>query len=376
MMYDLIVIGGGPAGSAAARNAALNGLKVCIIEKQSFPRYKPCGGAVSDRALTYLGLDLHPKLIENEVYGARVFFRGKKMERLRDYRIAILTTRSVFDEFLLNEAGEAGAEVVCPDRIIDIVETQEGVVARSKKRTYRAKYGVIAEGSNGKLQSKVRRRDSRAEYGICVVAEIPADQEAIKRRISQMIEIHFGVGRFGYGWLFPHNEYLSVGVGGVAKYMRDARRVMSRFLYDQGFSGDYKVHGGTIPAGGIRRRVNSSRLILVGDAAGFVDPFYGEGIAYAIRSGQLAAETVAECLAWGGERISSYEKRCRKEFADNLRFALLLSKLMYLMPGLFIRIMTTYPDAMDNFLDVAGNRISYRRYLAWIIMNLPRLIIY
>jgi len=99
-MYDLIIAGAGPAGSAAARAAAMMGLKTLILEKDAFPRYKPCGGALSDRAVSQLGFPLPKTLCERTITGARIHFRDKVLERHKGFRLTTLVTRSCFDQFL------------------------------------------------------------------------------------------------------------------------------------------------------------------------------------------------------------------------------------------------------------------------------------
>ncbi|MDD1734266.1 MAG: FAD-dependent oxidoreductase, partial [Methanothrix sp.] len=103
-MYDLIVAGGGPAGSAAAQAAALRGLDVLILEKSEFPRYKPCGGALSRKALSLLGHPLPQWIQERKITGARIHYEDLMLERHRGYDITFLINRSAFDQHLLERA--------------------------------------------------------------------------------------------------------------------------------------------------------------------------------------------------------------------------------------------------------------------------------
>ncbi|MCJ7442985.1 MAG: FAD-dependent monooxygenase [Methanotrichaceae archaeon] len=111
-MYDIIVVGAGPAGSSAARVAAKAGLDVLILEKETFPRYKPCGGALSERAISLLDFPLPENLCERTITGARVHYGDIVLERNKGYRLSTLVTRSRFDQFLLQKAQEIGAERV------------------------------------------------------------------------------------------------------------------------------------------------------------------------------------------------------------------------------------------------------------------------
>ena len=339
-MYDLIIIGAGPSGSAAGRVAGNLGIKTLIIEKEKFPRYKPCGGALSEQAMSYLDFEIPQHIHEKEIFGARVHFGGQVIEKHKEYRIATLVTRSIFDKFLLDKAKETGIEVKTGEEIFGYDEKDDHVEVFSKKEVYKAKFLIVAEGSQGLLKEKIRRKDNKSEFGICLVTEIEESNKIIDDFIHNAIDIHFGVAKMGYGWIFPHNNYYSVGIGGLARDFSNPKKAMDDFLHENGFNGKYNIKGHMIPVGGIKRNVVSSRVILSGDSAGFVDPFYGEGIAYAIRSGQIAVDVISSIL-FKNEKMSfirNYKVICEREFSDNLKYSLMLSKMMHRFPRFFFRV--------------------------------------
>src|SRR3990172_813303 len=108
-MFDVIIAGAGPAGSTCARECAREGLKTLLLDKDSFPRSKPCGGAVSRRALSLLDFTLPDHIIEKECYGARVHYDGRSIEAHSNDRIAVLVSRERFDTFLADKAVESSA---------------------------------------------------------------------------------------------------------------------------------------------------------------------------------------------------------------------------------------------------------------------------
>ena len=316
-MYDLIIAGAGPAGSSAAREAGKAGMNVLLIDKDRFPRYKPCGGGLSERALSYLDFSLPENICERSITGARIRFGDRVIDRHKDYRLTVTLTRSIFDDFLLKKAQEIGVHVATGKKVLDFREDSEKVEVRAGDETYRSKYLIVAAGSQNRLKEGVRDRDGKDRYGICMVTEVPEKNDAIDARLGNALEFHFGVARMGYGWIFPHDGYYSVGIGGMAKDMSNPRRSMIGFLRKNGFAGSYKLRGHLIPFGGITRPVASPRVLLSGDSAGFVDSFTGEGIAYAIKSGQNAAQTVADKLEDDDlDLAESYQQRCKKEHPE------------------------------------------------------------
>ncbi len=371
-MYDLIIIGGGPSGSAAGRIAGKKGLKTLLIEKEIFPRYKPCGGGLSEHAMSYLDFEIPESMIERDIFGARVQFKGQVVEQHKDSRIAVLITRSVLDNYLLEKAGDTGIEIKMGEKVLDYRENSDYVEVFTDNDTYKAKFIIIAEGAQGKLKYQIRRKDRKDEYAIGVVAEIEADDESIDKYIHNAIDLHFGRFKQGYGWIFPHENYYSVGIGGLAKHLPHPKKAMLDFLNENNFHDDYKLHGHIIPAGGVKRRITSPRVVLSGDSAGFVDSFLGEGIAYAIRSGQIAVEVISKIILNNDdmETIKNYEMICKSEFIDNLNYSLILTKLINSYPSLFLKIFASN-KAIEKYLEVPAMEISYKSYIKWLIPRIP-----
>ncbi|MBN2514740.1 MAG: geranylgeranyl reductase family protein [Deltaproteobacteria bacterium] len=373
-MYDLIIVGGGPAGSSAGRRAGIKGLHTLLIEKEVFPRYKACGGALSERALSYLDFPLPQSVREREIFGVRFRFKDSVIEGFHESRIATMVTRSILDDYLLEKGREAGIEIKVGENVIDCKEQGEFVEIITNKDVYRSKFVIIGEGSQGKMKRKVRSIDTKYEYGVCIVADVEEDIEKIDQVMSNIMEIHFDVLNMGYGWIFPHKNYYSVGIGAFAYKIINPKRIMNEFLKTKGFNGTFRLRGHTIPAGGITRNVVSPRVVLVGDAAGFVDPFAGEGIAYAIRSGQIAVEVIAENIrdTNHGAQLGQYESICQREFADDFKYALLSVKMMHRFPNFFFKILTGNQEVFEKFIQIPNLTRHYRSYLEWLIPRLPQ----
>ncbi|AKB26201.1 Geranylgeranyl diphosphate reductase [Methanosarcina sp. MTP4] len=370
-MYDVIIVGGGPSGASAGRRAGILGLNTLLLEKEDFPRYKPCGGGLSDHAISFLDFEFPEEVIEWEITGARVIFKEQMIEAHKDHRLSILVSRDVFDNLLLEKAKETGIKVHTREKVLSCRETPEFVEVETKENTYRAKFVIISEGSHGLLKTCLRPADTKEEYGVCVVAEVPAEEKEIEERLGKAIELHFGVAGGGYGWVFPHKTYYSVGIGGVVKNLPHPKETMLEFLKENGFEGEYKLHGHKIPWGGIKRKIVGSRILLCGDAAGFVDAFSGEGLAYAIRSGQLAAEVISGiCLECGKAKdLKKYESLCQAEFGTHLKYSLMFSKVMHRFPERTFRIFASSEKMVDKYLEVVGLSMDYKDFLRWSLLN-------
>ncbi len=371
-MYDAIIVGAGPAGSAAARTAALHGLNALVIERENFPRYKPCGGALSERAISYLDFRLPQDICERNITGARVHFKDRVIEVQKGYRLTTLVTRSSFDHFMLQKAEDAGAQFVMGRRVTSYEEKGDHIEVSTKDGTYSSRFLVISAGCQDGLRERVRGRDRKDQYGVCMVTEIPEDEDKIDERLHNALEIHFGVAAMGYGWIFPHRGYYSVGIGGLASRLEHPRETMMNFLRSNGFSGNYRLHGHLIPFDGMGRRITGSRVLLAGDSAGFVDAFTGEGIAFAIRSGQIASEVISECKSLESTGIpAAYEARCRADFGSELKYASILSKLMHSRPEIFFRMLTSRDKFIDKYVEIAALKGTYKSYIKWLLPRIP-----
>ncbi len=370
-MYDLIIVGGGPSGASAGRTAGKQGLSTLLLEKEHFPRYKSCGGALSQYGLSCLDFSLPEYVVERYISKVKIHFMDDFVEAEKEGNLALLISRTVFDYFLLEKAKETGIEVHTGERVLDCIEGKDFVEVRTTANTYLGKFVLIAEGSDGSLKYKVRSKDKRTEYCLGLVSEITDEDEAIQSQCPGTLDIHFGIVQGGYGWIFPHAGYYSVGVMGIAQYFKNPKRVMLDFLEENGFTGNFPIRSHIIPIGGIARKTINSRLLLSGDAAGFVEAFSGEGMAYAIRSGQLAAETIAGIMMYGRKLnyIQKYESRCRQEFGNYLASSLKLEKVMHRFPEISFKLAVSNREILEKYLDEVVINRNYKGYVQWLLLN-------
>jgi geranylgeranyl reductase family protein len=363
-VYDIIVVGAGPAGSATARAASNAGLEVLILEKETFPRYKPCGGALSDRAISLLDFPLPERLCERTITGIRVHFYDKVVEGHQKYRLSTLVSRSKFDQFCLQKAQEAGANLIT-QKVMNFKESNDHVKILTKKEAYKSRFLVISSGYQDNLKDHVRERDTRDECGLSIVTEIEEDDEKIEDRLHDSLEFYFDAVDAGYGWIFPHKGYYSIGIWGQASRLKDLRSKMIHFLIRNGFQGNYSLHGHKAPLGGSSRRIARSRVLLAGDSAGFVDPFNGEGIYYALRSGQIAAHAILEQDAADVSR--AYIDMCKKNFDEELRYARWVSKSLAIHPETLTRVLTCSGQVLDKYIEIPAGKGTYKNFVGWLV---------
>ncbi|MGZ4125286.1 MAG: geranylgeranyl reductase family protein [Actinomycetota bacterium] len=322
---DALVVGAGPGGSTTAFYLARAGLDVTLVERSAFPREKVCGDGLTPRAvkaLTRMGVDVEAPGFERHA-GLRIYSRKVTLElpwpTLRSFPgYGLMRTRAEFDELLARRAEKAGAvlrertEAVAP-----IVEGGwvTGATLRSadepdaEPAEVRARFVIASDGASSRFAGQAGvRRDPHRPLGIAARRYYRTSRQA-----GPWLEVWMDLWEGdailpGYGWVFPLGDgTVNVGAGllNTFKNFKDvsAQRLFDAFVrmlpptfgIDEG-SADGRVLSGPLPMGFNRTPSAVPGLLLVGDAAGLVNPFNGEGIAYAMESGELAAELVHDAL--------------------------------------------------------------------------------
>ena len=330
---DVLVVGAGPGGSAAAYHLARHGVDVTVLERAAFPREKVCGDGLaprSVRSLLRMGVDTDDPRFER-VIGLRVYSRRTTIElpwpELRGFpNYGLVATRMDLDELLARRAEKAGARLVERTEAVSPIMDGgwvRGVLARDaedrkgKPFEVRARLVLAADGASSKLsaQAGVRRDDSKP-LGIAARRYYRIDRHP-GPWFESWLDLWEGDTILpGYGWLFPVADgTVNLGAGLLNTFtgFKDvsAQRLFAAFAAmmppEWGITEETavgRVLSGPLPMGASRRPAAVPGMLLIGDAGGMVNPFNGEGIAYAMESAEVAAELAHEALVRGRPGIA------------------------------------------------------------------------
>ncbi len=295
--YDAVIVGGGPAGSSAARTLAARGHRVCVIDKSPFPRDKLCGGLVTLRSKKLFETIFERSWDDSlfiERNGVTFYDHTTRIGAIENYSRLFLTMRFDFDAHLLGHAKTAGAEAILGTRIDDIDTAKcEIVLPDGERISYR--YLIGCDGVNSSVARALYGRPFDPAYvGFALECEVPYDR--VKGDVP-LPEVSFGTARWGYGWVFPKKKTLTVGIGGFHRSNPDMKGELDRYMKGRGVDASgIKIKGHFIPFGAFHKPPGRGNVLLCGDAAGFVDSLSGEGIGYAMQSGHAAACAVSDAL--------------------------------------------------------------------------------
>jgi geranylgeranyl diphosphate/geranylgeranyl-bacteriochlorophyllide a reductase len=315
--FDVVVIGGGPAGATAAHELARTGRRVLLLDKAG--RTKPCGGAVPPQLLR--DFDVPQSLLVNKVDTARII---SPTQRFVDIPVGEgfvgMVDRDVFDEWLRARAATAGAErrvgmFSTLDRDTDgtaIIRYVDGNSRHGLRAAVRARMVIGADGALSQVARQAIKGADQATYVFAYheVVESPPAYDAFG---PARCDVYYQgpLSPDFYAWVFPHGETTSIGTGSMQKGFA-LREAVAKLRADTGLDGAKTIRreGAPIPLKPLPRWDNGRDVVLAGDAAGVVAPASGEGIFYAMTGGRLAAEAVERALTTGdGRALASARRR-------------------------------------------------------------------
>ncbi|MFI6261634.1 geranylgeranyl reductase family protein [Micromonospora sp. NPDC051006] len=364
---DVIVVGAGPGGSATAYHLARHGVRVLLLEKTEFPREKVCGDGLTPRAVRQLirmGVDTSPEAGWLHNRGLRVIGGGVRLELdwpdLASFpNYGLVRTRLDFDDLLAQRAVAAGAELRTGVNVMGPVLDADGRVIGVQAEvgpdkapgTFHAPLVVAADGVSGRfpLALGLAKREDRP-IGVAVRRYYHSPAKADDNYLESWLELRSKEGGDnllpGYGWIFGLGDgRVNVGLGvlnsssafGKTNYRRLLTDWLANTPADWGMTdetnADGPILGAALPMGFNRVPHYTRGVLLVGDSGGMVNPFNGEGIAYAMESGELAAEVAVQALARpaGAEReraLMAYPQELKARFGGYYRLGGVFVKLI------------------------------------------------
>jgi geranylgeranyl reductase family protein len=367
-MFDCIIVGAGPAGGTAAYHLAKKGRSVLVLEKESLPRYKPCGGGVSPIVAEWFDFDFSPA-ISLKVNTIRYTWNMEDPveAELKTPEPIWMVRRDIFDHFLIQQAQKQGAELRENTEVTGIefkgshwqVNTADGPVE--------GKYLIAADGAKGPMAKWLGFKERKRRMGGALEAEAMTTVEN-----PQTAHFEFGMVKNGYIWNFPKADGYSIGIGTFrGGEPQNLREIVTQ--YSTLFGVDFKAikqFGHPICLWDGDQKLHSQQALLAGESACVVDPFTAEGIRPSIFSGLKASEAIDQALSGDINALEHYSNVIAQEWGSDMVWAQRLAGVFYRVPGVAYKLGVKRPGATQRIGQILCGQLRYQDVAANAIKRL------
>lgn len=345
-MYDCIIVGAGPAGGTAAYHLAKRGRSVLVLEKESLPRYKPCGGGVSPAIAEWFDFDFSPAISSKADTIRCTWKMDEPVEaELKTPEPVWMVRRDVFDHFLIQQGQKQGAELKDNTAVTGIEFKGDSWEVNTADGSVRGRYLIAADGAKGPMAKFLGFKDRKRRLAGALEAEASAKVEN-----DHIAHFEFGMVKNGYLWNFPKADGYSIGIGTFVggNEAQDFKSILTE--YGGLFGVDIKIckqYGHPLCLWNGNQKLHTENAVLAGEAACVVDPFTAEGIRPSIFSGMKAAIAIDQALAGDINALEKYTDTINEEWGSDMAWAQKLAGAFYRFPGIGYKVGVKRPSAVQ-----------------------------
>ena len=355
---EVIVVGGGPAGSATAFHLAARGRDVLLLDRQQEGRSKPCGGGMAASVQRLFPFDLTPT-VDQVIRQVRFTWclEDPVTAKLPGDAPFWIVRRSVLDAHLAEQAGRAGAvlryglEALSIERRGDLWQVSLNDGTRLLSRGV-----VIADGSSSRFAAPLGLGPSKPRFASTVSVE--ADADVVENETARF---EFGLVQHGFCWSFPRRGGFSIGVGTfIGRQQADSEAVLSRLLPSLGIAPESaRTHHGQLRIWNGHHPLHREGLLVVGDAASLCDPFLAEGLRPSLMSATHAAEAMDGWLNGEEESLKAYSCRMRACWGDSMAWGRRIAQVFYRVPRVGYQLGVKRVTAPKRIAQILSGELGY-----------------
>lgn len=353
-MFDCIVVGAGPAGGSAAYHLAKRGRSVLVLEREALPRYKPCSGGVSPAIAAWFDFDFSPVIVQKVDTIRYTWKVGDPVEAVLNTPEPMwMVQRDSFDQYLLDQAKAVGAQVQDQTAVLGIEFRGDHWLVNTSNGPLEARYLVAADGAKGPMAQWLGFPARVCRMG--AVLEVPASA------VSPQAQFDFGLLKNGFIWQFPKGDRYSIGTGILrGKDEQDLNNILADYAKKLKIDiSQAQIHQHPICLWEGDEDLHTKQAVLVGEAAGVLDPMTAEGIRPSMFSGVKAAEAIDRALAGNAQALVGYTHTMQEEWGKDMAWAAKLAGIFYRVPNIGYKVGVKRPSATDRLGKILCGELRY-----------------
>ena len=329
--FDVAIIGSGPSGASTAFYLGKKGISTVIIEKETLPRYKTCGGGFVFRGRKNMPFEIDD-VIEREFFKVDSYFNNTKMhyQSLKEKPIITMIMRDAFDQLIVEKAKEFGVALLENHKLNAIEFKNKLAILKTSQGNISANFVIAADGVLSTTAKMAGWKEDTRKLIPALEYEVEVSEKDFNR-LSKNVRFDIDAVPFGYGWSFPKKNHLSLGVLTTKKGKINLKEYYKKYLQTIGITDIIKedAHGFQIPIAPRTDGFVKQNVFLIGDAAGFAEPITAEGISNAILSGKYVAEAIIESNLTKEIAEKIYIEKLNIKLLPELKSGVMLSKFFY-----------------------------------------------
>jgi geranylgeranyl reductase family protein len=349
-MFDCIIVGAGPAGGAAAYTLAKRGHSILVVEKQAFPRQKPCGGGVSPAIAQWFDFDFTPA-ISTTVNQIRYTWKLGDTVETEIATPMWMVQRDVFDAFLMEQAQNQGAQLRDGTTVTGIEFKKDHWQVNTSTEPLTARYLIAADGATGPLAKWLGLKQSKLRKSLTM--EVTSSQKYPPT-------FEFGLVKNGSIWGFPKANSYSLSIatfrGGESKNLS---KDLTQYASQLGMDVNVPLQESALCLWDGDKTLHTQQAVVAGEAASLVDPLSAEGIRPSIFSGVKAAEAISAALGGDANALENYTQTMQAEWGADMVWANRLAGLFYRFPGAAYKAGVKVPAATKLISKILCGELRY-----------------
>ncbi len=355
-MFDCIIVGAGPAGGTAAYHLAKKGRSVLVIEKETLPRYKPCGGGVSPIIAEWFDFDFSSAISLKINHIRYTWKMGDPVEMELETKEPIwMVRRDIFDHFLIQQAQKQGAELKDGIEVTGIQFQSDRWQVNTSNGSFTSRYLIAADGAKGPMAKFLGFKNRTQRLAGALEAQLPANTQ------ENIIHFEFGTIKNGYIWNFPKVEGYSIGVGTLrGGEPKDFTKTLNEYVGNLGIDiKNTQQYSHALCLWDGDKKLHTQNAILAGEAASVVDPFTAEGIRPSMFTGLKASEAIDQALSGDINALENYTNIINQEWGGDMLWAQRLSGIFYRIPGIAYKVAIKQPAATYKMGQILCGELRY-----------------